>query len=395
MTVSTTLHTHTQTPPRKPKGWSCGMWDRGFLQKPPPGFDFPLPCYFTGRICFFHPFSFNYTKNQNMTSWEKKDNIKVISSDDGIPNSKVVGPICRETQHPKIKVGWVARVGERWRLRALHTQKARPVGRRVKSIQCSRWSMVHWQLTILWLNKHGTWIPSTWIRFERIRMHQFWVPERPLWKCKLVNVRFFMVSVGYDTLSKTKVLSRRSFLQSLCICSVFGSPGNLVNVSQNMILDIVLERLLHLLHLVVSGHSISETRLGGGCNFFFIFTPILGKWSSLTCAYCSDGLVQPPPKINMTEESQPLDHLKMHFLLKMGSFQLAMLVFRGVTLKSLKQLAAWFCCGGISAQAPVADFNAWELPKTPCDRPGPGCGCWDCWWFRNPAITTLRCIKPL
>ena len=99
-------------------------------------------------------------------------------------------------------------------------------------------------------------------------MHQFWVPERPLWKCKLVKVRFFTVSVGYATLSKTKVLSRRSFLQSLC--SVFGSPGNLVNVSQNMILDTVLERLLHLAHLVVSGHSISETRLGGGCNFFSI-----------------------------------------------------------------------------------------------------------------------------
>lgn len=147
--------------------------------------------------------------------------------------------------------------------------------------------MVHgpWTMTILWFNNHGTWIPSIWIRFER--MHQFWVPERPLWKCKLVKVRFFTVSVGYATLSKTKVLSRRSFLQSLC--SVFGSPGNLVNVSQNMILDTVLERLLHLAHLVVSGHSISETRLGGGCNFFSIFTPILGKWSNLTCAYCSDG----------------------------------------------------------------------------------------------------------
>lgn len=112
---------------------------------------------------------------------------------------KVAGPICRETQHPKIKVGWVARVGERWRLRALHSQKARPVVC-VKSIQCSRWSMVHWPSCGLITMEHG--FPSIWIRFER--MHQFWVPERPLWKCKLVKVRFFMVSVGYDTLSENQ-----------------------------------------------------------------------------------------------------------------------------------------------------------------------------------------------
>ena len=69
----------------------------------------------------------------------------------------------------------------------------------LKSIQCSRWQ----SMTILWFNNHGTWIPSIWITFERI--HQFWVSERPLWKCKLVKVRFFMVSVGYDTSLKQGV----------------------------------------------------------------------------------------------------------------------------------------------------------------------------------------------
>ena len=148
-----------------------------------------------------------------------------------------------------------------------------------------------------------------------------------------------MVSVGYDTLSKAKVFSRRSFLQSLCICSVFGSPGNLVNVSQNMILDIVLERLLHLAHLVVSGHSISETRLGGGFNFFYIFTPIVGKWSNLTCTYCSDGLVQPPPKTNMTEERQPFEDA---FPIENGEFPASHVSFPECNIEIIEAAAEAF-----------------------------------------------------
>ncbi len=35
---------------------------------------------------------------------------------------------------------------------------------------------------------------------------------------------------------------------------------------------------------------------GGNSNIFFNFYHYLGKWSNLTCAYFSDGLVQPPTR---------------------------------------------------------------------------------------------------
>ena len=38
----------------------------------------------------------------------------------------------------------------------------------------------------------------------------------------------------------------------------------------------------------------SYNKLGGGFNDFLFSPRTLGKWSNLTCAYFSDGLVQPP-----------------------------------------------------------------------------------------------------
>ena len=47
--------------------------------------------------------------------------------------------------------------------------------------------------------------------------------------------------------------------------------------------------------------SQSEISLGGGFKYFLFSPRSLGKWSNLTCAYFSNGLVQPPTRSVLSE----------------------------------------------------------------------------------------------